>query len=98
VSISPANGPVNSGNSQTLGQSAPQRTSLLSPHDTSSLATIPEEIKQVCKPSSVVLNPESVPPLEGYVTLNAMTKASLDAISQTLKMNDDLAKLLGGQS
>ena len=96
VSISPTNAPANAGAGLSTGQTVPQRASLAKP-DARAPATDPEDIQQICKPSSVSLDPTSVQPLARVVALDAMTKASLTAISQTLKMNDDLAKLLGGK-
>ena len=93
MSIGPTNGPVDAGSSYAIGQNGSQRTPLPTPDGANPLTT--QDIQQVCKSSPVSLDPQYAQHLADYVALDAMTKASLAAISKTLQMHGDLANLLG---
>ncbi len=93
MSIGSTNGPVNAGNSHSVRQFA--RTSLLTPDPAPASVPVSQEIKQVCEPTSLSLEADSARSSAGPVTDDAVTRASLSAILQTLQMNNDLATLIG---
>lgn len=87
---------LNSGGGYNVGQNYQQDTPPSLKGGPSS-GSLPADLQQICRPPTVPLDAESAQRLADYMNYDSLTQASLNAISQTLRMNDQLLQALGSK-
>jgi hypothetical protein len=94
VPIDATSGVINSGGGAFAGQSLPRGSSSLPQGQTATSTAAPEDVSQLCRPSTQSLDLDHVQSLADCVAFNSLTQNSLDALSKAQGVNDQLMKLL----